>query len=45
MRKLFLLLVAASVCNLVIAQRTIIHCGQLIDVKNLQVLKEMSVIQ
>ncbi len=44
MRKLFLLLVAASVCNLVIAQRTIIHCGQLIDVKNLQVLKEMSVI-
>jgi imidazolonepropionase-like amidohydrolase len=26
------------------AQKTILHCGQLIDVKNLQVLKEMSII-
>jgi imidazolonepropionase-like amidohydrolase len=28
----------------VTAQKTIIHCGQLIDVKNLQVQKEMSII-
>ncbi len=44
MRKLFLLLLAVSVMNVITAQRTIIHCGQLIDVKTLQVLKEMSVI-
>lgn len=44
MRKLFLLLLTVSVMNVVTAQRTIIHCGQLIDVKTLQVLKEMSII-
>ena len=44
MRKLLLLLIAISAINVLTAQRTIIHCGQLIDVKNLQVLKEMSVI-
>jgi imidazolonepropionase-like amidohydrolase len=44
MRKLFLLLFALTAMNFLSAQRTIIHCGQLIDVKNLQVLKEMSVI-
>lgn len=44
MRKLFLLLIAVGMMNMLAAQRTIIHCGQLIDVKNLQVLKEMSVI-
>ena len=27
-----------------IAQRTVIHCGQLVDVKNLQLLKEMTII-
>jgi imidazolonepropionase-like amidohydrolase len=44
MRKLFLLLVAVSVMNIVTAQRTVLHCGQLVDVKSLQILKEMSVI-
>ena len=44
MKKLFLFLLAACMLNILVAQRTIIHCGQLIDVKNLQVLKEMSVI-
>jgi imidazolonepropionase-like amidohydrolase len=44
MRKLFLFLMTVSVLNIVTAQRTIIHCGQMIDVKNLQVLKDMSII-
>ncbi len=44
MRKLFLFLIAVGMMNMLAAQRTIIHCGQLIDVKNLQVLKDMSVI-
>ena len=44
MRKLLLLVLAVTAMNVLNAQRTIIHCGQLIDVKNLQVLKEMSVI-
>lgn len=44
MRKLFLFLFAIGMMNMLAAQRTIIHCGQLVDVKNLQVLKDMSVI-
>lgn len=44
MRKAFLFLAASFCINCIIAQKTILHCGQLIDVKNLQVLKEMSVI-
>ena len=44
MRKLLLFSMAVLIMNVLPAQRTIIHCGQLIDVKNLQVLKEMSVI-
>lgn len=44
MRKLILLLMAIGMMNMLAAQRTIIHCGQLVDVKNLQVLKDMSVI-
>jgi imidazolonepropionase-like amidohydrolase len=44
MRKLLLLLLAACMVNMLAAQRTIIHCGQLIDVKKLEVLKEMSII-
>jgi imidazolonepropionase-like amidohydrolase len=44
MRKLFLFLVVINLCNLIHAQRTILHCGQLIDVKKLQLQKEMSVI-
>ena len=44
MRKLLLLVLVVTAMNVLNAQRTIIHCGQLIDVKNLQVLKEMSVI-
>lgn len=44
MRKIFLFLIAVSIVNILAAQHTIIHCGQLVDVKNLQLLKEMSVI-
>ena len=44
MRKLLLLLLALAVMHVLTAQRTIIHCGQLIDVKTLQVLKEMSIV-
>jgi imidazolonepropionase-like amidohydrolase len=44
MRKLLMLLFAACFINVLAAQRTIIHCGQLVDVKNLRVLREMSVI-
>ena len=44
MKKLFLFLLAACLLHIGFTQRTILHCGQLIDVKNLQVLKEMSVI-
>jgi imidazolonepropionase-like amidohydrolase len=43
MRFIFTLLCCLCV-NFVIAQRTILHCGQLIDVKAGTVLKEMSVI-
>ena len=44
MRKLFLLVLSVVFLNALFAQRVIIHCGQLIDVKNLQVLKDMSII-
>lgn len=44
MRKLLLLLFTACLATTILAQRTIIHCGQLVDVKNLQLLKEMSII-
>ena len=44
MKKLLLFCFSIFAINLLFAQRTIIHCGQLIDVKTLQVLKEMSVI-
>jgi len=44
MRKLSLLAAAFFFLNGIIAQRTIIYCGQLIDPKNLQVLKESSII-
>lgn len=44
MRKISFLVLFTLVMNLLYAQRTILHCGQLIDVKSLQVLKEMSVI-
>ena len=44
MRKLLSLVVCFFVLHTAMAQRTIIHCGSLIDTKNLQVLKEMSVI-
>lgn len=43
MRLLFTLLCCLS-ANLLFAQRTILHCGQLIDVKAGTVLKEMSII-
>lgn len=44
MRKIFLLLCIIILSLNASAQRTIIHCGQLIDVKKLQVMKEMSLI-
>jgi hypothetical protein len=44
MRRLLLLLLAAISLQQLTAQRTIVHCGQLIDTRKLQVLKEMSVI-
>ncbi len=44
MRKLLLLCITMCILNIVTAQRTIIYCGQLIDVKNLSVLKEMSIV-
>jgi len=44
MRKLFLLAATFFLLNGLMAQRTIIYCGQLIDPKNLQVLKEVSII-
>jgi imidazolonepropionase-like amidohydrolase len=44
MRKLFLLAATFFFLNGIIAQRTIIYCGQLIDPKNLHVLKESSII-
>ncbi len=44
MRKIFFSLLAVCCISAAPAQKTILHCGQLIDVKNLQVLKEMSVI-
>ncbi|QEC69821.1 amidohydrolase family protein [Panacibacter ginsenosidivorans] len=43
MRQIFLA-VALLVTNFLFAQKTIIYCGKLIDVKNLQVLTEMSII-
>src|SRR2546421_13051523 len=40
------LLLAAAIffSNFLLAQRTILHCGKLIDVKELKVLTEMSII-
>lgn len=41
------LLLQALVCCMVFtahAQRTVIHCGQLVDVRNLQLLKEMTIV-
>src|SRR5580658_6171636 len=43
MRKVFFLIALISI-QFVFAQRTILYCGKLIDVKNVQVLSEMSVI-
>jgi len=43
MRKIFLA-IALLVTNFLFAQKTIIYCGKLVDVKNLQVLTEMSII-
>lgn len=44
MRKLSLLAALLCLLTTVYAQRTVIHCGQLVDVRKLQVLKEMSII-
>jgi imidazolonepropionase-like amidohydrolase len=43
MRK-FLLAVTILASNILFAQKTILHCGKLIDVKNLKVLSEMSIV-
>lgn len=42
--RLILVLLCGLCANILFAQRTILHCGQLIDVKAGTVLKEMSVI-
>lgn len=44
MRKTLLCLCASLLGLLASAQRTYLQCGQLVDVKNLQVLKEMTII-
>ena len=44
MRKGLLFFMAVLMIGPLAAQRTIIHCGQLIDVKKLQVMKEISII-
>lgn len=44
MRKPLLLLLALLYTLAIAAQKTIIHCGQLVDVKNLQLQKEMTII-
>jgi imidazolonepropionase-like amidohydrolase len=44
MRKIFFGFILLFMLQNVHAQKTIIHCGQLIDVKTLQVQKEMSII-
>ncbi len=44
MRNIFLLLIAFLYTLSLTAQKTVIHCGQLVDVKNLQLLKEMTII-
>jgi len=40
----FLLLLLLLISNIAFGQRTILHCGQLIDVKSNTILKEMSII-
>ena len=44
MKKYFLIMICCTLINVVTAQKTIIYCGQLIDVNLLQVQKEMTVI-
>lgn len=44
MKKYYCMLIYCALVHIASAQRTIIYCGQLIDVKSLQVQKEMSVI-
>ena len=44
MKNLFFLLVFLCSSIITNAQRTVIYCGQLIDVKNQQMLKEMSIV-
>nr|WP_294996115.1 amidohydrolase family protein [uncultured Sediminibacterium sp.] len=43
MKKLLCFGFAILMVSLSIAQRTLIYCGQMVDVKNLQVLKEMTI--
>jgi imidazolonepropionase-like amidohydrolase len=44
MKKLLLLSLAALCLLNAMAQRTLIHCGQLVDVRNLQLMKEMTIV-
>lgn len=44
MRKLCFTLLTVSLVLVASAQRTLIHCGQLVDVRNLQLQKEMTII-
>ncbi|MGV3593647.1 MAG: amidohydrolase family protein, partial [Sediminibacterium sp.] len=44
MRKFLLFIMCLATFTSLLAQRTIMHCGQLVDVKNLQLLKEMTIV-
>ena len=44
MRKLLFFIVCLATLSTTFAQKTLIHCGQLVDVKNLQLLKEMTIV-
>ena len=44
MKKYFLVMICYACTNVAMAQRTILYCGQMIDVNSLQVQKEMSII-
>jgi imidazolonepropionase-like amidohydrolase len=44
MRKIFLLLALVTGLHQLSAQRTVIHCGKLVDVKKMELLSEMSII-
>lgn len=44
MRKMLSLIVGVLILSAATSQRNVIHCGQMVDVRNLQLLKEMTII-